>query len=114
MSFASCFLLLFTRIGPSYVLEDAQMRKEIELLKDHPHVAPQLFDLFEVAGQLDAVDHDAAALMGLEPVDAADERRLADPDGPQMTMRSPRSTASVMSRKTWRSPNHLLTPSIST
>ena len=53
------------------------MRKEIELLKDHADVAPHLVDLSDVAGQLDAVDDDPAALMGFEPVDAADQRRFA-------------------------------------
>src|SRR6202022_2150704 len=36
------------------------------------------------------------------------------PAGPQMTMRSPRSTARLMSRSTWKSPNHLWTSIIST
>ena len=35
---------------------------------------------------------------------------LPEPDGPQMTMRSPRATARSMSRSTWNSPYHLLTP----
>src|ERR1700754_1518290 len=33
---------------------------------------------------------------------------LPDPDGPQITMRSPRPTARLMSRSTWKSPYHLL------
>src|SRR6266545_3306580 len=36
------------------------------------------------------------------------------PDGPQMTMRSPRITLRSTSRSTWNSPNHLLKPTIST
>ena len=36
------------------------------------------------------------------------------PDGPQITMRSPRMTLRSMSRSTWKSPNHLLKPAIST
>jgi hypothetical protein len=39
---------------------------------------------------------------------------LPEPEGPQMTMRSPRSTFRLMSRSTWKSPYHLLTPAIST
>src|SRR5258708_6796803 len=35
------------------------------------------------------------------------------PDGPQMTMRSPRMTLRSMSRSTWKSPNHLLNLTIS-
>ena len=53
------------------------MRKEIELLEDHADVAAHLVDLLQVARQLDAVDDDAALLVLLQPVDAADERRLA-------------------------------------
>src|SRR5512139_557940 len=32
---------------------------------------------------------------------------LPDPDGPQMTMRSPPPTLRLMSRRTWKSPYHL-------
>src|SRR4051794_22925567 len=39
---------------------------------------------------------------------------LPEPDGPQMTMRSRRSTARLMSRSTWNSPYHLCMPTIST
>src|ERR1700732_2888885 len=36
------------------------------------------------------------------------------PDGPQMTMRSPRATFRSISRSTWNSPNHLFKAVIST
>src|SRR5688572_9553334 len=39
---------------------------------------------------------------------------LPEPDGPQITMRSPRSTTRLMSRSTWNSPYHLCMPVIST
>src|SRR5690349_4314163 len=39
---------------------------------------------------------------------------LPDPDGPQITMRSPLVTRRLMSRSTWKSPNHLWTPTSST
>ena len=39
---------------------------------------------------------------------------LPEPDGPQITMRSPRSTVRLMSRSTWNSPYHLCMPTIST
>src|SRR6476661_2524801 len=39
---------------------------------------------------------------------------LPEPDGPQITMRSRRSTARLMSRSTWNSPYHLCMPMIST
>src|SRR5581483_10487060 len=38
---------------------------------------------------------------------------LPEPDGPQITMRSPRWTLRLMSRSTWNSPYHLLTPASS-
>src|SRR4051812_17318788 len=39
---------------------------------------------------------------------------LPEPDGPQITMRSPRSTVRLISRSTWNSPYHLCMPMIST
>src|SRR2546421_3960857 len=39
---------------------------------------------------------------------------LPEPEGPQMTMRSRRSTTRLMSRSTWKSPYHLCTSIIST
>ncbi len=53
------------------------MRKQIELLKHHADVAAHRDDLLRVIGQLDAVDDDAAALPVFQPVDAAQQRRLA-------------------------------------
>src|SRR5215831_16490786 len=38
---------------------------------------------------------------------------LPEPEGPQMTMRSPRLTVRLMSRSTWNSPYHLCMPAIS-
>src|SRR2546421_3755976 len=35
---------------------------------------------------------------------------LPEPDGPQITMRSPLETSRLMSRRTWNSPYHLLRP----
>src|SRR6476659_2076043 len=39
---------------------------------------------------------------------------LPDPDGPQITMRSPPRTFRLISRSTWKSPYHLLSPMSST
>src|SRR4249919_2408193 len=39
---------------------------------------------------------------------------LPDPDGPQITMRSPPRTFRLMSRSTWKSPYHLLSAMSST
>src|SRR6185437_5345052 len=43
----------------------------------HADLAAHLVDLLQVVGDLDAVDNDAAALVLLQPVDAADHRRFA-------------------------------------
>src|SRR5208337_477439 len=48
-------------------------------LEDHADLAPHLVDALDVRRQLHAVDHDRAALMLLEAVDAPDQRRLAGP-----------------------------------
>src|SRR5947207_4562641 len=53
------------------------MRKQVEMLKHHADLAADVVDLLEIGGKLDAVDDDPARLMLLEPVDAADQRRLA-------------------------------------
>ncbi|MGY4376036.1 hypothetical protein ACVWZ3_003675 [Bradyrhizobium sp. i1.3.6] len=39
---------------------------------------------------------------------------LPEPEGPQITMRSPFLTSRSMSRSTWNSPYHLLRPEILT
>src|SRR5687767_6888189 len=57
------------------------MWEQIEMLEHHADLTPDLVDALEVAGQFDAVDDDAAALMLLEPVDAADHGRLARAGG---------------------------------
>ena len=53
------------------------MREEVEVLEHHADFAADLVDALEVVGELGAVDDDAALLVLLEPVDAADHRRLA-------------------------------------
>ena len=53
------------------------MREQVEMLEHHADFAPDLVDLLQVVGEFDAVDDDLALLMLLEPVDAADQRRLA-------------------------------------
>jgi len=53
------------------------MREQVELLKHHADVAPDLVDVPEVVRHFHAVNDDAAALMLLQTVDAADQGRLA-------------------------------------
>ena len=59
------------------VFDRRQMRKQVELLEHHADLAAHGVDIFERIGQLDTVHRDAPAVVGLEPVDAADHRRLA-------------------------------------
>ena len=70
------------------------MREQVEVLEHHADLAAHLVDLLQVVGELLAVDDDLALLVLLQPVDAADHVDLPEPDGPQMTMRSPRMTFS--------------------
>ena len=57
----------------------AEVGEQVELLEHHPGLAADLLDVADVAGQLDAVDEDAPAVVLLEAVDAADHRRLPRP-----------------------------------
>ena len=52
------------------------MREQVELLEDHPGLATDLLDVADVGGQFRAVDHDAAGVVLLETVDAADHGAL--------------------------------------
>src|SRR5260370_7996390 len=53
------------------------MRKQIELLKHHAGLAADRLDILHIRRQLDTGNDDLAALVLLQPVDAADHRRLA-------------------------------------
>src|SRR3546814_7723381 len=53
------------------------MRKEVEVLEHHADLAADLRDVLHVVRQLDFVDDDLALLVLLQPVDAADNGRLA-------------------------------------
>ena len=65
------------------------MREQVEMLENHADFAPDLVDALEIVGELDAIDEiwpawcSSRRLMQRMSVD------LPDPDGPQMTMRSP-------------------------
>jgi hypothetical protein len=62
--------------GEGDVLQHAQVREQVELLEDHADLAANFLDVAEVVGELDPVHDDAAAVVLLEPVDAADHGRL--------------------------------------
>ena len=67
-----------TQIGASVqVLQHRQMREQVELLEHHADIAPDGVDVLQVVGQFNAIDDDLAALMLLQPVDAADQRGFA-------------------------------------
>ena len=59
------------------VLQHGQVWKQIELLEHHADLAADRVDVLEVVSELDAIDDHPAFLMLLQPVDAADQRRLA-------------------------------------
>jgi hypothetical protein len=63
--------------------------EEVEMLEHHADFRPDFLDILDIVGQFDAVDDDPSALVFLQPVDAADQGGFPDPEGPQMTMRSP-------------------------
>jgi len=78
-------LLLGLRLGLAehldrperHILEDRQVREEVERLEDHADLGPQLGKALALRGQGLAVDADLAAGDRLEPVDGAAQRRLA-------------------------------------
>ena len=53
------------------------MRKQVEVLEHHADFAAHQLDVLDIVAQLDLVDDDLAALMLLQPVDTANQRRLA-------------------------------------
>jgi hypothetical protein len=55
------------------------VREQVEALEHHADLGTHLVDLAQVVGQLDAVHHDAPALVRFQPVDAADQGGLAGP-----------------------------------
>ena len=93
------------------VLQDGEVREQVELLEHHADLGAHRIDVLAAGGELDAVDHDAALLHRLEPVDAADQRRLARARGPaDHDALAPVRTDRSMSVSTWKLPYHLLTP----
>jgi len=50
------------------------VREEVEVLKHHPDLGTDFFNVFDVVRQFDAVHHDPAPLVFFETIDAANER----------------------------------------
>jgi hypothetical protein len=65
------------------VLQHGEMREQVERLEHHADLAAHRRHVADVVGELDAVDDDVAALVLLEPVDGADEGRLAGARRPE-------------------------------
>jgi len=63
------------------IVDDPQMREEVEALEHHADLAAHGVDVFDFAGQLVAVDDNSPAVVFLQAVDAADHGRLAGPRG---------------------------------
>jgi hypothetical protein len=61
------------------VLQYRQVREEVERLEHHSDLAADRVQCPRVVGQLRAIHHNAAGLVHLQPVDAADHRRFARP-----------------------------------
>ncbi len=59
------------------VLQDGQVREQVEVLKHHAHFAADGLDLLEVRGQFGAIDNDATLLVLFQTVEAANGGRLA-------------------------------------
>ncbi len=69
-------------------------------------------DLPDVIGEFGALDDNLACWCSSSLLMQRMSVDLPEPDGPQMTMRSPRATVRLTFRSTWNSPYHLLTPII--
>ena len=60
------------------LLQDGQMRKQLEILEDHANALPRSFGRsVALRTDLDVAHRDPAGIVGLEAVDALDQRRLA-------------------------------------
>src|SRR6476660_4486192 len=59
------------------VVENRQLREEVELLEDHPDLLADARHVGALGGDLGALEDDATGVERLEEVDAAEERRLA-------------------------------------
>jgi hypothetical protein len=63
--------------GQRAVLEDGEMREQVEVLEHHANLGPDLVDVLQIRVEFDIVDDDVALLVLLQPVDTADQGRLA-------------------------------------
>ncbi|MCY1373494.1 hypothetical protein D9M69_607720 [compost metagenome] len=59
------------------VLQDGQVREQVEVLEHHADFTTDRFDLLEIVGQFHAIDHDAALLVFFQAVEATNGGRFA-------------------------------------
>ena len=62
-----------THGGQGAVLQNGQVRKQVELLKHHAHFLAHRIHIFATGREVNAVHHNAAALHGFQAVDAANQ-----------------------------------------
>src|SRR4030067_3141766 len=55
------------------ILNNREVRKEVEVLENHAHLSPDLLNIFDVIDQLNAIDNDAAPLMFLQTIDTSNQ-----------------------------------------
>jgi hypothetical protein len=85
------------------------VRKQVEALEHDADVLANLAQRATIVGQRLPVEVDRAAVDLLETVDAAEQRRLAEPERPMTATTSPVSTSSETSSSTTWSPKRLRT-----
>jgi hypothetical protein len=86
------------------------VREQVELLEHHADLLADGLDGLDVVAELDAVDDERPCWCSSSRLMQRISVLLPEPDGPQITMRSPLATVRSMSRSTWKLlPYHLLT-----
>jgi hypothetical protein len=68
------------------------VREQLEMLEHHADAGAQARQVCPRVADGNTVDHDAPLLEGLQAIDALDQRRSPEPEGPQTTTTSPLAT----------------------
>src|ERR1700744_4544214 len=63
--------------GQCAIFQYGQMRKQVEMLKDHAHVLADLIDALYIVREFSSINDDFSVLMLLQVIDAPDHRGLA-------------------------------------
>ena len=83
--------------------------RESEVLKHNADLTAHLADRGVIVAEFDALHLDQAFVMHLETVDAAESVDFPEPDGPQITTRSPSATSRSTGQRA-KSRKRLVTP----